>query len=154
MTTTNNNNKFIIMENSGRHKLSLYQLRKGDRITYTSPFEKTKWDGVYYSGSTSAVFDVKNRSCSITKYNSALIEKEKYNSIKTRAKEQGMSSWYIMTFSDDNILFFDLDKHTELQWREEVHNRTTAVNTGQQTKWVAYLPFSAGTVYNVYYDFE
>lgn len=138
-------NKFLMAEMSGRTLFE--QALKNSGITEytftTNPYDRV--DVFFTAGTTPYAGEIKFRSYPSTKEffttEGVVLEKHKYDDMKTIQHLSGYTPLYIHIFSDGVVALFDLSSGNPT-WIEEVnkYERTTMGDRTKIRKAVAYLP--------------
>lgn len=80
----------------------------------------------------------------------AMLEKYKYDALKTEQRLSGCTPYYIVEFNDGIGYIFDLTNLENVEWKEEIdkYPKTTCGDNTKTTKVVTYLPLSKGKKFN------
>lgn len=109
---------------------------------YTIKNKYSVYDALISSGDTTIVFEAKGRDCSVTKYNSVILDYKKWLALKEEAKAiQAPLVLYVMYFNDC-ILIYELDFEKGYAFEEREMQNENSSDSYNVWKDVAYIPYN------------
>ena len=131
-------NNYQKAENFGRQKfINWCEGNEQIKITEVSDDPSSSWDIKMYSGNTFFIVELKDRKCSSSKYESYILEKKKYDKLKTLFPEKNIL--YINTFEDNKVLIWNITNLQNKKVYKKIMNKTTATITKKEEKEIYYL---------------
>jgi hypothetical protein len=125
-------------EEKGRAKFLKWAQKKQEiQVLELSNDPSSSWDAKIISGNTYFVVEIKDRDCKIDTYPDFLLEKKKYDNLKLTFPDKKIL--YFNTFSDDNILMWDITEIKNKVHIKYFYKSTMEKHLGKEKKQVYYL---------------
>jgi hypothetical protein len=125
-------------ENFGRKKfIDWCEGNQQIRITEVSDDPSSPWDIKMYSGNTFFIVELKDRKCPSSKYDNYVLEKKKYDNLKSTFPANNIL--YINTFEDNKVLIWNITNLQNQKVHKKIMNKTTATITKKEEKEIYYL---------------
>lgn len=110
---------------------------------------KCPYDSLFEKEGITAMVESKVRSCSSDRYDSAMLEKHKYESLMNLlSKHHSNKAWYVFFFNDNKAIIFNL-KNINPVWETKSLMKNTVVNKGYVEKEICYIPFDQGKMMDI-----
>jgi hypothetical protein len=121
--------------------------------------ERKRWDALVYSGNSMFLSEVKFRKFASDEYDSALIEKSKYdfliNRVQTdKGKELGVKCWYINFYTDGKVAIFNLKDFNPAFTPMKLPRCSASKYKAVKTKLAFKIPYEYATFYHMDFDSE
>ena len=131
-------------EQFGRIIFGSIMMSSGCTFEYTDHYDKIdvywEYDGVENVGEVKYRHNYDSTGRCIVD-EGVLLEKKKYDELKSIQKRTGKIPWYVMIFQDNTILLFNLENLETVNWQESTrYGKTTMGDKTKIRKAVTYLP--------------
>lgn len=147
-------NKFEESEERGRAVFKSYLNSLGDRVSNYTENEDPygHWDVAFEMEGRKFIVELKHRNYSNDSFSTWMLEKYKYNKLREvkflqkRKNDTDVTLLYVNTYADGNIRVWNLDKLSSQDTiaEQEMHAKTTAVDSGKRLKEVIHLQNNKG----------
>jgi hypothetical protein len=142
-----NSNKFN--EAGELEREFIIKIAKILNVEYTLTNSSCAYDAVFVKDGITSMVESKVRYFHSGTFESAMIEKEKYDNLLKLQKQNGATKvLYIFFFNDNKALIFNLNNITPV-WEEKELNKNTVVKTGTRIKTIYNIPNNKGIVINL-----
>ncbi len=110
---------------------------------------KCPYDSLFEKKGVTAMVESKVRSFDSEKYDTAMIERHKYESLmELLRKHHSNKAWYVFFFNDNKALIFNL-KNISPVWESRNLKRNTVISSLYVEKEVYYIPYGLGKIVNI-----
>lgn len=130
----------------------LYITKLAEKLEVTNyilTHEKCSYDALFSKNDVLMLIEAKVRKCDSLRYDSAMIEKNKYDRLITLLNEyHAHKAIYVFFFNDNKALLFNL-KHITPVWSQMNLYRNTVQDSVIDSKTIYNIPFEQGTMINL-----